>query len=113
MTVTDEPQTDRVISYVQAFQETVAQCMREDESVFCAGEDIGAYGGVFSTFLGLQAEFGERRVVDTPISEQAIVGLGIGAAAAGLRPIVEHAEAFLVLSRKGFLRATTRWRGAR
>lgn len=80
---------DRQLSYVAAFNEAVRQCMREDENVFCAGEDIGAYGGVFGSFNGLQKEFGERRVVDTPISEQAIVGLGVGAAVTGLRPIVD------------------------
>jgi pyruvate dehydrogenase E1 component beta subunit len=79
----------RKITYVQAFNEAVRQCMREDENVFCAGEDIGAFGGVFGTFGGLQKEFGERRVVDTPISEQAIVGLGVGSAVTGLRPIVD------------------------
>jgi acetoin:2,6-dichlorophenolindophenol oxidoreductase subunit beta len=57
--------------------------------VFIAGEDVGAHGGVFHTFDGIQAEFGERRAVDTPISEQAIIGLGIGAAVTGLRPIVD------------------------
>ena len=79
----------RQITYAQAFNEAVRQCMREDETIFCAGEDIGAFGGVFGTFAGLQTEFGERRCFDTPISEQAIVGLGIGAAATGLRPIVD------------------------
>jgi pyruvate dehydrogenase E1 component beta subunit len=63
--------------------------MREDETVFCAGEDIGAFGGVFGTYNGLQKEFGEQRVVDTPISEQAIIGLGVGSAVTGLRPIVD------------------------
>ena len=63
--------------------------MAADPDVFIAGEDVGAYGGVFHTFDGLQAEFGERRAVDTPISEQAIIGLGIGAAVTGLRPIVD------------------------
>jgi pyruvate dehydrogenase E1 component beta subunit len=57
--------------------------------VFVAGEDVGAFGGVFHTFDGLQKEFGEDRVVDTPISEQAIIGLGLGAAVSGLRPIVD------------------------
>jgi pyruvate/2-oxoglutarate/acetoin dehydrogenase E1 component len=57
--------------------------------VFIAGEDVGAHGGVFHTFDGIQGEFGERRAVDTPISEQAIIGLGIGAAVTGLRPIVD------------------------
>jgi acetoin:2,6-dichlorophenolindophenol oxidoreductase subunit beta len=79
----------REITYAQAFNEAVRQIMTIDDTVFCAGEDIGAFGGVFHTFQGLQAEFGEMRCVDTPISEQAIVGLGIGAAACGLRPIVD------------------------
>jgi pyruvate/2-oxoglutarate/acetoin dehydrogenase E1 component len=86
MTATE---TVREIAYGAAMSETLAQLMREDPDVFVAGEDVGAYGGVFHTFAGLQAEFGEARVVDTPISEQAIVGLGIGAAVSGLRPVVD------------------------
>jgi acetoin:2,6-dichlorophenolindophenol oxidoreductase subunit beta len=79
----------RKLSYVQAFNEAVRQEMAANENVFCAGEDIGGFGGVFQSYAGLQAEFGERRVVDTPISEQAIIGLGVGAAVSGLRPIVD------------------------
>jgi pyruvate/2-oxoglutarate/acetoin dehydrogenase E1 component len=79
----------RKLGYVQAFNEAVRQEMAANENVFCAGEDIGAFGGVFQSYAGLQAEFGERRVVDTPISEQAIIGLGVGAAVTGLRPIVD------------------------
>ena len=79
----------RKLSYVQAFNEAVRQEMAADDNVFCAGEDIGAFGGVFQTYAGLQKEFGVRRVVDTPISEQAIIGLGVGAAVTGLRPIVD------------------------
>jgi len=79
----------RKMTYGQAFNEAVRQAMAADDDIFCAGEDIGAFGGVFQTYAGLQAEFGERRVVDTPISEQAIIGLGVGAAASGLRPIVD------------------------
>jgi len=79
----------RTISYVAAFTEAVKLEMAADPTVFIAGEDVGAHGGVFHTFHGLQAEFGERRAVDTPISEQAIIGLGIGAAVTGLRPIVD------------------------
>ncbi len=91
MTTTEAPaETEtRELSYVMAFNEAVRQCMREDPDVFVAGEDVAAFGGVFGTFSGLQKEFGERRVVDTPISEQAIVGLGVGAAVNGLRPIVD------------------------
>jgi pyruvate dehydrogenase E1 component beta subunit len=79
----------RTISYVAAFTEAVKLEMAADPAVFIAGEDVGAHGGVFHTFDGVQAEFGERRAVDTPISEQAIIGLGIGAAVTGLRPIVD------------------------
>src|SRR3954452_20031341 len=80
---------DRTISYVAAFTEAIKLEMAADPNVFIAGEDVGAHGGVFHTFDGVQAEFGERRAVDTPISEQAIIGLGIGAAVTGLRPIVD------------------------
>ncbi|MEY2996019.1 MAG: acetoin dehydrogenase beta subunit [Actinomycetota bacterium] len=80
---------ERKLPYVMAFNEAVSQAMEADPDVFCAGEDIGAFGGVFGTFSGLQAKFGADRVVDTPISEQAIVGLGVGAAATGLRPVVD------------------------
>jgi pyruvate dehydrogenase E1 component beta subunit len=79
----------RQLSYVMAFNEAVKSEMESDENVFVAGEDVGNFGGVFGSFGGLQKKFGARRVVDTPISEQAIVGLGIGAAVTGLRPIVD------------------------
>ena len=81
--------SDRSITYVAAFAEAVKLEMAADPDVFVAGEDVGAHGGVFHTFDGVQAEFGEARAVDTPISEQAIIGLGIGAAVTGLRPIVD------------------------
>jgi acetoin:2,6-dichlorophenolindophenol oxidoreductase subunit beta len=79
----------RQLTYVKAFNEGVAQMMRGDDDVFVVGEDIAGYGGVFHMFDGLMTEFGKRRVVDTPISEAAIVGLGVGAAARGLRPICD------------------------
>ena len=81
--------SERKLSYVQAFIEAIAIEMEADPDVFVAGEDVGAHGGVFHTFDGLQDRFGEQRAVDTPISEQAIVGLGVGAAVTGLRPIVD------------------------
>ncbi|HUC33954.1 MAG TPA: alpha-ketoacid dehydrogenase subunit beta [Ilumatobacteraceae bacterium] len=81
--------SERSITYVQAFTEAVKLEMDADPDVFIAGEDVGAHGGVFHTFDGVQKDFGERRAVDTPISEQAIIGLGIGAAVTGLRPIVD------------------------
>ena len=79
----------RELSYVMAFNEAVRQAMEDDPDVFVAGEDVGAFGGVFGTYGGLQKTFGAERVVDTPISEQAIVGLGVGASVTGLRPIVD------------------------
>ena len=79
----------RKLPYVAAFNEAVAYEMEHDPDVFCAGEDIGAFGGVFQTYAGLQKRFGEERCFDTPISEQAIIGLGVGAAVSGLRPIVD------------------------
>ncbi len=83
------PMTTRKLSYVKAFNEAVAQTMRADEDVFVAGEDVAGYGGVFHMFDGLRDEFGTRRVIDTPISEAAIIGLGVGAAARGLRPVCD------------------------
>lgn len=79
----------RTVTYVGAFTEAIKLEMEADPDVFIAGEDVGAHGGVFHTFDGIQARFGERRAVDTPISEQAIIGLGVGAAVTGLRPIVD------------------------
>lgn len=79
----------REITYVNAFTEALRQLMAEDEDVFVIGEDVGFYGGVFKAFDGLYKEFGERRVVDTPISEMGFLGLGVGAAARGLRPVVD------------------------
>lgn len=87
MTVTETE--ERIIRYNNAFTETLAELLREDPDIFIAGEDVGRYGGVFQSFAGLNAEFGDERVVDTPIAEQAIIGLGIGAAVMGLRPIVD------------------------
>jgi len=78
-----------VITYRDAVAEGIAREMRRDSSVVCLGEDIGAAEGVFKTTVGLFAEFGPRRVWDTPISEQAIVGAAMGAAMTGLRPVAE------------------------
>jgi pyruvate dehydrogenase E1 component beta subunit len=77
------------LSYREAVKAAIAQEMRRDESVVFIGEDVAAAGGVFKTTEGLQAEFGDLRVRDTPISEQAIIGAVAGAAMTGLRPIAE------------------------
>jgi pyruvate dehydrogenase E1 component beta subunit len=77
------------LSYREAVKAAIAQEMRRDESVIFIGEDVAAAGGVFKTTEGLQAEFGDVRVRDTPISEQAIIGAVAGAAMTGLRPVAE------------------------
>jgi len=77
------------LSYREAVTAAIAQEMRRDESVVLIGEDIAAPGGVFKTTVGLQAEFGDLRVRDCPIAEQAILGAVAGAAMTGLKPIAE------------------------
>ena len=73
----------------EALRDALAEEMRRDESVFVMGEDVGVFQGAFKVTEGLLDEFGEKRVRDTPISENTIVGAGVGAAMAGLRPVVE------------------------
>ena len=79
----------RELTYAEAVRETLADLMEHDERVFMMGEDIGVYGGAFGVTTGLLERFGRERVRDTPISEIAIVGAGVGAALCGLRPVVE------------------------
>jgi len=83
-----EPPAD-LISYREAVAEGIARELRRDPAVVCLGEDIGKAGGVFKTTQGLFEEFGPTRVWDTPISEQAILGLAMGAAMTGMRPVAE------------------------
>jgi len=78
-----------VIMYRQALNQALREEMRRDPSVFIIGEEVGAYQGAYRVTEGLLQEFGGKRVVDTPISEEAITGTGIGAAMVGLRPVVE------------------------
>src|ERR687893_490148 len=77
------------IRYREAVNQAIREEMEADENVFIMGEDIGVFQGAFKVTQGLLEEFGEKRVRDTPISENTIVGMGVGAAMAGLRPIVE------------------------
>ena len=77
------------ITYLEAIREALFEEMARDPNVFCLGEDIGAFGGAFKVTEGLLAKFGKDRVIDSPISEIAIVGAAAGAAHMGLRPIVE------------------------
>jgi pyruvate dehydrogenase E1 component beta subunit len=81
--------TTRKLTMAQAISEAIAQEMTRDDTVFVMGEDIGAYGGIFGATGGLLEQFGKDRIMDTPISETAFIGTATGAAAAGLRPIVE------------------------
>ncbi|HEU4423511.1 MAG TPA: alpha-ketoacid dehydrogenase subunit beta [Pilimelia sp.] len=77
------------ITYREAMREAIREAMRNDDRVFLMGEDVGPYGGAFGVSLGLLEEFGPERIRDTPLSESAFVGAGIGAAMNGMRPIVE------------------------
>lgn len=81
--------TARTMSYREALREAIREAMQADERVFLMGEDVGAYGGSFGVSRGLLDEFGPERIRDTPLSEAAFVGAGIGAAMGGMRPIVE------------------------
>jgi 2-oxoisovalerate dehydrogenase E1 component beta subunit len=79
----------RELSYLEAIREALLEEMRRDARVFVLGEDVGEYGGAFGVTQGLFEEFGELRVVDTPISESAIIGISIGASLRGYRPVAE------------------------
>jgi pyruvate/2-oxoglutarate/acetoin dehydrogenase E1 component len=77
------------VTYLEAIRQALVEEMERDENVFCLGEDIGAYGGAFKVTEGLLDRFGAERVIDTPISEAAIVGAAAGASHMGLRPVCE------------------------
>lgn len=79
----------KTITYREAVREAMSDAMRNDERVFLMGEDVGRYGGCYAVSKGMLEEFGLDRVRDTPLSESAFVGAGIGAALGGMRPIVE------------------------
>jgi len=79
----------REITYSEAIREAMSEEMRANSDVFLIGEDVGLFGGVWGVSDGMVAEFGEERIRDTPITEAAIVGAGLGAAMMGMRPIVE------------------------
>ncbi|HHK5595962.1 alpha-ketoacid dehydrogenase subunit beta [Streptococcus mutans] len=79
----------KVVALREAINLAMSEEMRKDEKIILMGEDVGIYGGDFGTSVGMLAEFGEKRVKDTPISEAAIAGSAVGAAQTGLRPIVD------------------------
>jgi len=77
------------LNYVRSINEALKEELARDESVIIIGEDVGQSGGSFSATRGLYDQFGEKRIIDAPISESAIAGIGVGAAISGLRPVVE------------------------
>ncbi len=93
MTATDTPTataaSTRRLTTAKAMSEGIAQEMAANDEVFYLGEDVGAYGGIFGSTGGLLEQFGPQRVIDTPISETAFIGLAVGAATEGMRPIAE------------------------
>ena len=76
-------------TYREAVRQGIREALAADSRVFLMGEDVGRYGGAFAVSMGLLEEFGPERIRDAPLSESAFVGAGIGAALAGMRPIVE------------------------
>lgn len=80
---------DRVITYSEAIREALREELKNDPRVFLMGEDIGIYGGAFAVTLGLYEEFGPERIIDTPISEAAIIGAAAGASLVGMRAVAE------------------------
>jgi pyruvate/2-oxoglutarate/acetoin dehydrogenase E1 component len=97
----------RKTTYIQAINEAMREEMRRDERVYLIGEDIGAYGGLFRVTRNLMDEFGGDRVIDTPISEQGFMGMAIGSAMVGMRPIIElmYMDFFLVCADQIFNQA--------
>jgi pyruvate/2-oxoglutarate/acetoin dehydrogenase E1 component len=85
----NRPARGGVATFVEAIRQGIWEEMERDPTVFCIGEDVGVYGGAFKVTDGLVDEFGEERVIDTPISEAAIVGAACGAALMGMRPVAE------------------------
>ncbi len=81
--------SDRNLSIREALNEALAEEMERDEDIFLMGEEVGHYDGAYKVSRGLLEKFGERRVIDTPISENGFAGVGVGAAMVGLRPVIE------------------------
>src|SRR6266487_2357348 len=79
----------REIQFREALREAMSEEMRRDERIFLMGEEVAEYDGAYKVSQGMLAEFGEKRIIDTPISELGFAGIGVGAAMNGLRPIIE------------------------
>src|SRR5205085_9370623 len=85
----NRPEAGGVVTFVEAIRQGIWVEMERDPSVFLIGEDVGAYGDAFKVTDGIIEEFGDERVIDTPISQAAIVGAACGAALMGMRPVAE------------------------
>ncbi|MCA1631820.1 MAG: alpha-ketoacid dehydrogenase subunit beta, partial [Acidobacteria bacterium] len=85
----NRPERGGTVTFVEAIRQGIWEEMESDPAVFCIGEDVGAYGGAFKVTDGLLDEFGAGRMIDTPISEAAIVGAACGAALMGMKPVAE------------------------
>lgn len=101
----------RILSYRAALREALIEELQRDPTVFVMGQDVGPFGGVFGVTKGLTEMFGKSRVFDTPISENLIVGGGVGAALAGARPVVELQYAdFALIAMDEILNKAAKWR---
>lgn len=101
----------RMISYREAIREALKQALNKDNSVFVFGEGIDDPSGVFGTTLGLDKEFGARRVFDTPVAENSMTGLAIGASAAGLKPVLVHMRIdFMLMSMDQIVNHAAKWK---
>ncbi len=109
--MSDSDQAPRVLSYRAALREALIEELERDPTVFVMGQDVGPFGGVFGVTKGLTQMFGKDRVFDTPISENLIVGGGVGAALAGARPVVELQYAdFALIAMDEILNKAAKWR---
>ncbi|HHL38960.1 MAG TPA: alpha-ketoacid dehydrogenase subunit beta [Deltaproteobacteria bacterium] len=101
----------RAVTYREAINETTASLLASDESVFVLGEGVDDPGGVFGTIRGLAGRFGGERVMDTPLAENGITGVAVGAAVAGMRPILVHMRMdFLPLAMDQLINHAAKWR---
>lgn len=109
--VVHTPVTTRTITYAEAVRQALQEEMTRDPNVFVMGEDIGSYGGTFKATKGLFAEFGPNRIIDTPLAESALVGVGVGAAWNGMRPVVEIMFGdILTISADQLINNAAKWR---
>lgn len=111
LTEVDKFKEERVISYREAIREALSSALQKDRRVFVFGEGVDDAGGVFGTTLNLHEKFGEGRVFDTPICENTLTGIAIGASLAGLKPILVHMRTdFMLLSMDQLINHAAKWK---